>query len=226
MSNLLFQQLPQGNAHEWNQVESFLFVVNSILSGVTKMAHHLKCLIILMLLGLSGCVSNTATNMPTPLTIIQERPNFVLDVAPREGLILTTNMFEAIPDRKDEIVIDERLLTEFENISAYRSLVCLNVDNIAEVGDDFSESSEIVSRVTMYIDNQKIENIHADGLNFTAIQVVDANSGQVLMQGIGPKSICGKAHPLGAGVHEVLFQFRQTSGNILEYRWLFGLEES
>jgi hypothetical protein len=180
----------------------------------------------LLVLGLSGCMSNTATNMPTPLPIIQERPNFVLDVAPREGMILTTNMFEAIPDPKDGIIVfDERLLTEFENISAYRSLVCLNVDNIAEVGDDFSESSEIVSRVTMYVDNQKIENIHAAGLYLTAIQVVDTN-GQVLMQGIGPKSICGKAHPLGVGVHEVLFQFRQTSGNILEYRWLFGLEES
>jgi len=225
MTNLLFQQLHQGNVHEWNQVESFLFVVNSILSGVAEMAHHLKCLIILLLLGLSGCMSNTATNMPTPLPIIQERPNFVLDVAPREGLILTTNMFEAIPDQKDEIVFDEMLLTEFENISAYKSLVCLNVDNIAEGGDDFMQPSEIASRVTMYIDDLEIENIYVGSLSFEAIRVVDTN-GQVLMQGVEPKSICGKAHPLGAGVHEALFQFRQTSGNILEYRWLFGLEES
>lgn len=189
------------------------------------MAHHIKRLIILLVLGLSGCMSNTATNIPTPLPIIQERPNFVLDVVPREGLILTTNIFEAIPDPKDDILADEMLLTEFENISAYNSLVCLKVDNIAEIGDDFMESSEIVSRVTMYIDDLEIENIYAGSLSLQAIRVVDTN-GQVLMQGVEPKSICGKAHPLGAGVHEVLFQFHQTSGNILEYRWLFGLEEN
>lgn len=190
------------------------------------MAHHIKRLIILLVLGLSSCMPNTASNMPTPLPIIQERPNFVLDVAPREGLILTTSMFEAIPYRKGEIAIDEMLLTEFENISAYKSLVCLKVDNIAEIGDDFTEPSEIVSRVAMYIDDLEIENIYAGSLSFEAIRVVDVNNGQVLMQGVGPKSICGKAHPLSAGVHEVLFQFRQTSGNILEYRWLFGLEEN
>ncbi len=176
----------------------------------------LRSFMILELVWLSSCIPAAVIATPSPLPATQSRPNFVLDTLPKESQILHLSEFEITGEPIE-------LVDNWETVTAFSSQICIKIDNYAQVGDDFSDSFEIVDRVTLQVDDKPVDEIGATGVTLEAIRVLDSN-GQVLMEGIGPKLICGKVN-LQTGNHEVFFQFRQTTGNLLQYQWVFELIE-
>ncbi|MCL4872361.1 MAG: hypothetical protein KJ063_25650 [Anaerolineae bacterium] len=185
------------------------------------MMHFIKYSFFLLFLGLVGCSSSPTTIIPTLLPPLQARPHFVIEVAPKEGLILPLTIFNA---SNEQAISDIRILSSFENVSAYDSFICLRVKDIAQDGDDFTQPTIVASRVKMFIDSYQIKTVYVNQSDLSLTSVTDINTGQVIMRGIDPKIICGQVD-LAPGVHGVFFQFRQTSGDVLEYRWQFELVE-
>ncbi|NJN53521.1 MAG: hypothetical protein HC804_01475 [Anaerolineae bacterium] len=159
-----------------------------------------------------SAVVTTSTILPT----IQARPSFVLETLPRESQVLRLSEFEAIGEPIE-------LVDDWDTVTIYDSQICLKIDNYAQAGDDFTDPVKVVERVTLLVDSKPVDEIGAGGVTLEAIRVVDSD-GQILMQGVGPQLVCGKTD-LQIGFHEVMFQFRQTSGNLLEYQWKFELTE-
>lgn len=184
---------------------------------------NIKKWFIIFLFGLVGCASSSFNANSTPLPTLQARPEFILGVAPRELQILSLTTFTTSLDEPNLEVLDD---WDDITLTGYDSLICLKVEMslLAEVGDDFIEGDIVKERVAMLIDGSEVNELHVTSVLLQSIHVVDTN-GQYLMKGVEPKLICGKVSPT-IGVHEVLFQFRQTSGSILEYRWQFALTEN
>ena len=107
----------------------------------------------------------------------------------------------------------------------YRSEVCLELEpgGLAQVGDDFSEFETFVARTTLSVDNIVLTEVEGGHINLTATNVVD-KKGEILIRGVGSAFICGQV-VLDAGLHNVRFEFEQTSGDIQTYTWQFELTE-
>lgn len=165
---------------------------------------------------LLGCTSSTSNNSVVTPPIIQLRPDFILATSPRESTHLPITIFERYG-------MDARSADIWEDISGYDSLVCLKVETsrLAQNGDDFIEPTKVQERISILVDDAKVGKVYVTSILLQSIHVIDAN-GEYLMTGIEPKLICGEVD-LSVGVHKVLFQFRQTSGDVLEYEWLFEL---
>ncbi len=177
-------------------------------------------LIFLFAISISSCSPNSVRQTATPQpTIIEPRPDFVLETAPSETQVLPISLFEAKASEPGGLSADE-----WENIDGYNSDVCLKTDTIllAQKGDNFRNDS-MVPRITMIVDGVEAKAISVNGILLQSIHALDTD-GNIIKWGVEPRLICG-SFVLEPGVHEVLFQFRQTSGDILEYRWQFGLTE-
>jgi len=178
-----------------------------------------KLICLFFLFALSSCSPNSVRETATPLPIVIEpRPDFVLETAPSETQILPISLFEAKASEPGGLLADQ-----WEDLDGYDSSVCLKTGTglLAQIGDDFRDNSTMIPRVTMMVDDVETNVIGVNGILLQSINVGDAD-GNILMWGAAPKLICGY-FLLESGVHEVLFQFRQTSGDVLEYRWQFGL---
>lgn len=175
-----------------------------------------------LLLGLVSCVPGNLTTDPTPLPTLQPKPEFVLEVVPKESQALPLTVYRGEID-KGEQGYTELAMAAWDKLSGYNSEICVKIDGVEQIGDDFTQPSTITNRVSMQVDGIEIIDIYGGLVSLEAISVVDTN-GQVLMRGVGAKVACGIV-ALDVGVHMVQFQFRQTSGNILEYQWQFVLTE-
>ena len=174
---------------------------------------------IVLLFIISGCLPADADNITTALPTIEPRPEFILETSPSESEVISIDMFEAKNDGPG-IATDI-----WDDVNAYDSQICLKVETsiLAQEGDDFIQGTTVRERISMAVDGQEMKDVSVNSVLLQGIHVVDAN-GQYIKMGIEPKLICAYAD-IGSGVHEVLFQFRQTSGDILEYRWSFALQE-
>lgn len=184
------------------------------------MITNIKKWLFFLLLGLVSCVPGNFTTALTPLPTLQPKPEFVLEVVPRESQVLPLTVYRG-EIYKGGQGYSELALADWDKISGYNSEICLKIDGVDQVGDDFTQPSTITNRVSMQVDRVEVIDIYGGLVSLEAVRVVDTN-GQVLMRGVGTKVVCGIV-ALDVGVHKVQFQFRQTSGTILEYEWLFEL---
>lgn len=178
-----------------------------------------KRLFPIIFLLISSCLPEGTNNTSNPLPTLEPRPKYILEIAPSESEVIPIQMFEA---KSNEPGVAADI---WDDIDAYGSQICLKVETsiLAQEGDNFIQDSTVRDRVTIAIDDQEIKDVFVNSILLQGIHVVDAD-GQYIKMGVEPKLICGYAD-IGVGAHEVLFQFRQTSGDILEYRWSFTLEE-
>lgn len=178
-----------------------------------------KLTTIFFLFVLSSCLPSNTEDATIILPTAEPRPAFILNVAPLESQILPISMFEA--DR-----IGPGLAADiWDEIDGYNSQVCLKIETglLAQTGDDFIEPSSIKERVAISVDGFRMKETFVNSILLQSIHVKDIN-GQYLMKGVEPKLICSPVE-IGEGVHDVLFQFRQTSGDVLEYQWHFALKD-
>jgi hypothetical protein len=168
---------------------------------------------------LLGCSPGITSELNAPIPTARPRPDFVLETAPAESQVLPVSLYEA------QRSFPGLPADQWDDIDGYDSSVCLKVEtgSLAQKGDDFRDDSDstMKNRVTMIIDDMEAQATYVGGILLQRINVLDID-GQPVMMGVEPRLICGLV-VLEPGVHEVLFQFRQTSGDILEYTWHFEL---
>ncbi len=181
------------------------------------MVHIKRPLPVFLFFILLGCSPTVRSESNVPIPTARPRLNFVEDTAPSESQILSKSVYEGWQDEP------RGQLEDWEDLEGYRSDVCLKVRTglLAQNGDDFSDDSTFEKRVKLFVDDLESEHLRAFSTSIELINVGDKD-GNVLIRGVMPRAICGR-YDLKPGVHEVLFQFRQTSGDILEYRWQFEL---
>jgi hypothetical protein len=177
---------------------------------------------VFLLLFLLSCSPGITSESNAPIPTARPRPDFVLETAPSESQVLPVSLYEA------QRSFPGLLADQWDDIDGYDSSVCLKVEtgSLAQEGDDFRDDSDstMKNRVTMIIDDMEAQATYVAGILLQRINVVDGD-GQPVKMGVEPRLICSIV-VLEPGVHEVLFQFRQTSGDILEYRWHFELTRS
>lgn len=160
--------------------------------------------------------------LPSP----QVRPSFVLDVSPQESQELPLSLFEA--DLTEEYLAQTGIFVEpmwGNDNTGYKDQICIEVDlvHLGQDGDDFSESSTLAARGQFLVDNAVLSDLLAGHSVLTLINVID-DQGNTTIRGVGPAIFCGTVE-LSAGIHEVIFQFHQTSGDVKSYKWYFALTE-
>ena len=167
----------------------------------------------------------SATPEFAPLPTLQPRPDFVSAVTPLESQQLSLALLEA--DRTEEFLAATGILVNSSGDPdlGYMSQVCLtaNLFPLAQIGDDFSDDQNVVNRVTFQVDNLILPEVTGWHTSLEAISLLDENE-QVSIQGLGDMIFCGKIN-LDVGVHTILFQFRQTSGETKEYTWQFVIKD-
>ena len=167
----------------------------------------------------------SATPEFAPLPTLQPRPDFVSAVTPLESQQLSLPLLEA--DRTEEFLAATGILVNSSGDPdlGYMSQVCLtaNLFPLAQIGDDFSDDQNVVNRVTFQVDNLILPEVTGWHTSLEAISLLDENE-QVSIQGLGDMIFCGKVS-LDVGVHTVLFQFRQTTGETKEYTWQFVIKD-
>lgn len=173
--------------------------------------------------GVAEVASSTIPTVPI-IPTDYPRPEFVLRVSPEEQQILPLTLFEA--DLTDEYFVgtgDVSVPSWGDMTTGYRKQICIEMElgNLAEVGDDFTQRGSITERVEMDVDGVSLSKIGAGHTSLTATHVYNSK-GEVLILGIGSAIACGTAQ-LNTGVHEVVFRFHRSSGDIEEYIWHFAL---
>lgn len=178
-----------------------------------------KLWILLLLPIFSSCSINDSGEFNTPLPTIEPRPAFIIETAPTESQILPISLFEAsVGEPRGQLDV-------WHDIDGYQSDVCLKIETVllAQDGDNFLNESKVEDRITLLVDGEKPSHIMVMSAAIDGLRIVDAE-GQILKMGVEPRAICSAVN-LQVGRHDVLFQFRQTSGDVLEYRWQFGLTD-
>ena len=175
----------------------------------------------ILLFIIPACTSESTRNPAYVLPTIEPRPDFILEVAPAESEVVPISEFRAMNDGNGP----QAQFDIWDDIDAYANHVCLKVatGQLAQEGDDFRKDATLIERIKMAIDGQELEHVFVNPINLQMIDVADLD-GNFIKRGVGSRAICGYAG-IGIGTHEALFRFQQTSGNILEYRWQFALEE-
>jgi hypothetical protein len=170
----------------------------------------------LVALVLAGCVPVASAPeiepSPTPLILATPgpRPPYILDVSPEESSVIPLPLYEY---SLENVIVGLRSVE-----SGFESTVCVSFDAfpLLQDGDYLVENEDVLERVGVIVDEQAREQYQGclDGLLLTYKgnpDNPDAVSG-------GPYSCCWHA-PLELGVHQVVFRFRQTSGDIEQYAW-------
>jgi hypothetical protein len=101
---------------------------------------------------------------------------------------------------------------------------------LLENNDDFTEWEVVLDRMSVFVDEQELTDWNYGMATDTGICSGDFEGGcnyrglTHIINAVGPDWIinCWTAD-VNAGNHDVLFQFLQTSGNVQEYQWSFGL---
>ncbi len=93
-------------------------------------------------------------------------------------------------------------------------------------GDDFSRSDIGSDRVALFANGLPME-LSTERLSKSVLIMEDTEKSieEWTLYPVGIEMICWKA-PLKIGVHEVLFAFKQTSGDIQEYTWFLKLKKT
>lgn len=156
-------------------------------------------------------------HLPTPMP----RPEFIREISPEESAIIPITTYNSQTDIKENPIgfpVQEQ---------GYNSQVCLQIDlrpPVAQPGDNLIGGQDFESRFNLQANGEKRNLVY--GINFTTgLEDIIETSSDGLTQWISPWTFCWEAHP-EVGIHEVIFQFQQTSGDILSYTWYFATTDS
>jgi hypothetical protein len=211
-----------------------LLIVSLIIIGLILSAS------VLVLIGLysdsqirSKNLYPTATITPTlppielePLPTPQPRPEFINNVSPPESSVTAIDVYKAFLDMGG-IHFDVRP----EEVG-YNNSICVNLNTgpLLENNNDFTDGEAVLHRISVFVDEQELTDWNYVMWTDTGVCSSDFEGGcnyrglTHITNAVGYDWIinCWTAD-VDAGNHHVLFQFRQTSGNVQEYQWSFGL---
>lgn len=145
---------------------------------------------------------------------VQPRPDFVQLVGPLEYSIVDSDFYHLTPEGVGGIRITGTMRNGFQSAICVRPFM----RELVQQGDNFNKLPILWDRMTLLVDGEQKESYGHSGLGLTVwLSEEDQET-----QWIEGEDYCWFA-PLQSGIHEVAFQFRQTSGDIQEYKWLFEI---
>lgn len=161
--------------------------------------------------------------LPTP----QPRPSFIRDISPPESSIVSLDLYRA---NLDEGTAYEGV--RFEDCG-YNTSICVVVDMgaLLQKGDRLAEWRDILDRISVSVDdNHLTETTYVNWLDYAVYtKDIDGGAGYIVTHttnalGAAWTVFCWYAD-VDVGNHEVVFEFRQTSGEIQEHRWHFAITD-
>lgn len=162
-------------------------------------------------------VRPTPTLPPFPMmdvAPIQPRPDFVQLVGPLEYSIVHSDFYHLTAEGVGGIRITGTMRNGFQSAICVRPFI----RELIQQGDNFSELPILWDRMTLLVDGEQKERYGSSGLGLPVwLSEEDQET-----QWVEGEDYCWFT-PLQLGIHEVAFQFRQTSGDIQEYKWLFEI---
>lgn len=166
-----------------------------------------------------GCLSLNGSSSQGDLSNVsvptsEPKPEFVRRVSPAESVRIPLNVYQSeVPNN----------IGFSDSLGAYNSNICVEIGlvGLLQSGDRFTEIEVVVDRMDMFVDGQRLMEIHS---MFGASEYVYEWADGYTKAWSSPLTFCWR-DPLDAGLHEVRFQFRQTSGDIQSYTWYFLLTE-
>jgi hypothetical protein len=163
----------------------------------------------------------TLQPLPTP----QPKPAFINSVSPSESTITSVDIYRAVLD--ESIILNVR-----EDKYGHNNSICVNLNTgpLLEANDSFVDWKVVLERLSVFVDGKSLTDMNYTMVIETADCTTDYDglcNGPNLSHttnaiGMDWVIYCWTAD-LTAGSHEALFQFRQTSGAVQEYKWHFGL---
>ena len=153
----------------------------------------------------------TRSALPT----LQPRPEFIIRVSPEESSRVPWWVY------KGEFV---KVIGFHQAKDGFASMVCVepHLEALVQDGDHFI-SNTVDERMELIVDG--IPRSSTTGLvrGSRAYKLKDLESREVLSSCPSFYSLCWSA-PVGRGIHQVTFRFRQTSGDVQEYAWQFEIQ--
>lgn len=145
---------------------------------------------------------------------IQPRPEFVRLVGPAEYSVVESDFYHFKEAGVDGIRITGAMRNGFQ------SAICVNpfLRPLIQQGDDLRDISILWDRMTLLVDGEQKEPYGNAGLGLP----VWLSEEDQKTQWVEGDDYCWFA-PLQSGIHEVVFQFQQTSGEVQEYKWFFEI---
>jgi hypothetical protein len=196
-------------------MENFMFVrVRFTLSWI---------LLASLLLSISCTLGQTeSTIVPALIRMelmpVQPRPSFIDDISPPEYAVVPQNIYDR---RLENTQVNAMGTIE----DGFRASICidLNLEPLVQQGDDFSRSDIGSERVALFANGLPME-LSTERLSKSVLIMDDTEKPieEWTLYPAGVEMICWKA-PLNVGIHEALFTFKQTSGDIQEYTWYFEI---
>ena len=155
------------------------------------------------------------------LPTLLPRPNYIQVVGPEEYTVVPIALYNYFPVGVVGHGIDSSGSLE----QGFQSSICVRplLEPLVQKGDDFDEQ-EIWDRMELLADGEVMNaylQVFSRGL--PAIPKPESPLGSDT-RWIEGGDYCWYA-PLGIGHHEVIFRFRQTSGDVQEYIWYFEIGE-
>jgi hypothetical protein len=150
---------------------------------------------------------------------LQPRPEFIQLVGPVEYSIVESDFYH-FERPGDGISITWAMNGGFESAICVKPLL----RPLIEKGDYLLDISDMWERMTLLVDGEPKEPYGSSG--FGAPTLLGApnllSEEEQETQWLTGTDYCWRA-PLETGVHDVVFQIRQTSGDVHEYQWLFEI---
>lgn len=162
----------------------------------------------------------------TPYPTIQPRPDFIQEVSPPESVAIPLQIYAYDNPGEDQLGYARDVQEAYRY--GYDSDICVLffVADLLEEGDNLTSEELLLERITLLINGSNTPATLSDrALISRALFIMVGETGNPTSTGVGPEPFCWKAE-LGVGVHQIVFQFRQTSGIVQQYAWHLVITEA
>lgn len=190
---------------------------------------------ILMIIGCSNSGASitlspdpTAKSIPlAPLPTPKPRPSFIHGISPPESSAVPLTLYQA--NLNEDAVYEGVRFEEY----GYNDSICVVVDMgpLLQEGDRLTKWDDILDRISISVDDNPLtETTYVNWLDYAVYtKDIDGGSGYIVTHttnalGAAWTVFCWYAD-VGIGNHEVVFKFRQTSGEIQEHSWHFAITD-
>lgn len=175
----------------------------------------------------------TATaSPPFPLMAMataEPRPDFIEGISPAEYRVIPLSVYTYFPENVAFMIVnsyDTGQPVSDNTVLSYGSSICLQPDmeQLAQEGDMLISAKwgeDPGTRMTLLVNGQPVEYDGYRGWTVLGLPPTREPSGP-RTEYIAGADYCWIA-PVGVGPHEVIFEFRQTSGDVKRYRWFFEI---
>jgi hypothetical protein len=163
--------------------------------------------------------TRSPTPIPTPgimaMATIEPRPEFIREISPSEYTVISYDYYHyKIPNAVGPSIS----LPE-----GFYSAICVDffLQPLIQKDDELDTISKVLERIDLFVNDRKVTIIDRA---YRLLLAFSENDEWENTTWVESDAYCWEA-PLHPGIHEVIFQFQQTSGDVQTYTWYFEINE-